>query len=144
VGAGVGQQRLLGGEAVVLVGVLDTDFVELGDLEAQEVDLAGPGALVAPKLDQLGIDRRQLGIGVAKGLQVDATEPVERPALDRAGEQALVGVLAVQVDQFGTACGERRRRRQVAVEVRTAASLPWHHSTEHDLLLRRSVLFVDG
>jgi hypothetical protein len=68
VGDGVGEQVLLLVEAVVLVGVLEAGVVELVELVAQQVDLAGPGALVAAELGELLLERGDLGPGVPQRL----------------------------------------------------------------------------
>jgi hypothetical protein len=56
VGGGVGQALLLGRQPFVLVGVLELRGVELVDLEAQEVELAGPGSLIAAEPSQPLVD----------------------------------------------------------------------------------------
>ena len=80
---------------------------ELVDLEAQQVDLPGPLALVAAEGGQALLDAGELLAGGAERLEVDAAEAVEGPALHRGREQRLVVVLAVEVD-------ERRRRARPA------------------------------
>ena len=54
----VGEQVLLGFERDVLVGIVERGGVDLVDLEAQQVDLAGPGAGVAAERGELVVERR--------------------------------------------------------------------------------------
>ena len=56
--SGVGEELLLGLERRVLVGVVEAGGVDLADLEAQQVELAGPGPVVAAEPGELGVDRR--------------------------------------------------------------------------------------
>ena len=67
--------------------------------------------------------------------QVDPTKPVEGRTLRRPGQQALVGVLAVQVDQAGAQVGQRRCRGQAAVQVGTAAAVARHDPAHQDLVV---------
>ena len=53
----VGEQRLLGFERDVLGRVVDAGGVDLVDLEAQQVDLARAGAVVAAERRELGVER---------------------------------------------------------------------------------------
>ena len=48
--------------------------VELGDLEPQQVDLAGPCPLVAAERGQLGVELGRRGPGPARAVEVDAAE----------------------------------------------------------------------
>ncbi len=54
-GGGLGQAVLFGGQGVVLVGVLEPGPVDLGQLVAQQIDLARPGALVAAEGVELAV-----------------------------------------------------------------------------------------
>ncbi len=74
VGDGIGEYRLLAVEQLVLVGVADARGVELGDLEAEQVDLPRPGPLVAAERGEFGID---LGDRAASGAQRSQVDPAE-------------------------------------------------------------------
>jgi hypothetical protein len=137
VGGGVGQEGLLGGQEVVLGGVLETGLLQLGDLEAQQVDLACPGPLVAAHGRQLDVHGGQLVLGRRQGSEVDTAEPVECRPLHGGGEEALVGVLAMQVDQSDAPLGQCGGRGEVAVQIGPAAPLPGNDPPEDDLLLAR-------
>ena len=58
---GIAQQRLLGLQCHVLPGVVEGGAVDLGDLETQEVELAGTGARVAAQGIELGDGCAHLG-----------------------------------------------------------------------------------
>ena len=93
----------------VLVGVVERGGVELGDLEAEQVDLAGAGPLVAAERGQLGVELGQPGPRGAQRGEVDAAEGSSAAPLRRPASRALVGVLAVQVDEPVRRLGERGR-----------------------------------
>ncbi len=93
----VGQRLLQRGQSVVLVGVLQLSGLQLGELEAQQVDLAQAGATVAAERGERRIDLGEAGTRSAHGGEIDIGGSVERVTLGRCGEQALVGVLAVEV-----------------------------------------------
>ena len=79
--------------------------------------------------------------GREQRLEVDAAEPVERGALRRPGEQRLVVVLAVQVDEpLAPARRARPAGRQAAVDVGPRPAVGRHHPAQHDLVVvdRRS------
>ena len=103
VGDRVGEQRLLGFERDVLGGIVEPGGVDLVHLEAEQVDLAGPGAGVAA--EGLRARRRARApppVVAVAGPSVErrrARIPVERAALHRGLEQRLVRVLAVEVDE---------------------------------------------
>ena len=138
-GRGLGGRRrprqavLLDLEAAVLVGVVDPGVVQLADLEAQEVGFPGAGAAIATERRELRVDLGDHRPGVGHRPEVDAGEAVERRSLHRSGEQRLVRVLAVQVHQSLPELGERRRGREVAVDVRPGAALPGHDAPQHRL-----------
>ena len=71
VGHRVGEQGLLGLQPLVLVRAADAGRRELVDLEAEQVDLAGPGPRVAPEGGQLGVDGPHAGAGLAQRSEVD-------------------------------------------------------------------------
>ena len=56
----------LGDSCIVLAGVAELARVELGDLEPEQVDLAGAGLLVAAQRRQLGVDLGHAGAGRAE------------------------------------------------------------------------------
>ena len=130
---GVAEQRLLGVETRILVGVDDVGPVELVELITEQVDLAGAHALVAPECGQFGVDLGQSGPRRAQRFEVDTTEPVEGGPLRRRRQQALVGMLAVEVDQTAGRLGERRHRRQAPVHVGARAPVARDHPAEHQL-----------
>ena len=86
--------------------------VQLVDLEAQQVDLARPLPLVATELGQLRVDGGQRLPRRLERREVDRAEAVERLPLHGGGEQRLVVVLTVQVDQPAAQLGQRAGRRQ--------------------------------
>jgi hypothetical protein len=117
-GGGPGQQVLLGVEDVVLVGRRQAGGDQFVELKAHEVELARSSTTVSTQRRQLSIDRSPAAAGVAELAEVDPGEPVEGTSLGRRGEQVLVGVLTVQVEQAGAASASaspwpdgRRRRR---------------------------------
>ena len=87
VGGGVGEGVLLGVEAIVLVGVVEGGRLQLRELVAQQVDLAGPGAGVAAQLGEAAVDLGQVGPSLVQAAQVDAGGAVEGPALGRGRQQ---------------------------------------------------------
>ena len=129
----VSQHGLLAVERGVLVGARERRRVELVDLVAQKVDLACPRPFVTSECRQLGIDLRDGRPGGAQRLEVDLPVVVERGTLGRRPEQALVGVLAVQVDDPFGDLGERAGGRQPAVDIRPRPAIDRYHPREHDL-----------
>ena len=121
---GVGERVLLHLQHGVLVRVVDGGGVELGDLEPGEVELAGPGPLVATERGQLGVELGQPGARGAQRGEVDAGEGIERPPLRRRRQELLVGVLAVQVDELARRIGEGGRPWPGARRCRRATGLP--------------------
>ena len=123
----VGEQRLLALEHRVLVGVLRAGVADLVDLEAQQVELAGPGTRRrrrAPRAARSHLARVGAGGAVARRApraRRPTRVPVERGSLHGGVEQRLVRVLAVQVDERGAALGELGRGREPAVDVGAAA-----------------------
>ncbi len=106
---GIGEHGFLLIERLVLVGIDHRGGVELVDLEAQQIDLACPGALVTPQRRQFGVDLGEAGARGAQGSEIDPSELIERRPLRRRREQRLVGVLAVQIDDVRRDLGKRRR-----------------------------------
>jgi hypothetical protein len=129
-----GQELLLLGQPDLLVRVLEGGPVELVDLEPQEVELAGPRPLVAAEGGQRGVDVGELGLGRDERREVDTAEAVEGGPLGRRRQQRLVGVLAVEIDEGGASLGQRRHRREPAVDVGPGAALGRHDASQHDLL----------
>ena len=113
---GFGQSVLLGGEGVVLVGVLEPGRVDLGDLVPQQIGLARPGAIVAPEGLELAVQGATMRASSCEGPEIDAPEGVQRPALCRRVEQRLLGVLPVELEQPGPGFGQRRDRRHTTVD----------------------------
>ena len=95
----VGERIFEALEDAVLVRIVEPRRRQLGDLVPQQVDLPGPLPLGATERSQLSVDLGEPRPRRAQGRQVDAAEAVQRGALGRAGEQALVIVLAVEVDE---------------------------------------------
>ena len=110
---GIAEQRLLGVEPRVLVGIGDIGPVELVELVAQQVDLPRPHPLVAAERGQLGVDLGEARPRRTQRFEVDVAEPVECGALGGGRQQALVGVLTVEVDEPGGRVGQRRHRGRV-------------------------------
>jgi hypothetical protein len=122
VGGGVGERVLARLELAILVGAGDGGGGDLVDLVAHQVELAGPGPLVAPHARQLveqvvDRDARRPQRG-----EVDAGEAVERVALGGGVQQRLVRVLTVQVDEQRPELGQLGGGRQPAVDVGPAAA----------------------
>jgi hypothetical protein len=135
VGGRVGQGILLGLQRLVLVGPGDGRAGDLVDLVADQVQLPGPGPLVAAHGRQrvgYGLD---LGPGAPQRPGVHPAEAVERLPLGRGVEQRLVGVLAVEVDQHGAQLGQLARRGQPAVDVGSAAARAGNGPGQHDLVV---------
>ena len=68
---------------VVLVGIVDAGGVQLGELEAGQVELPGPGPVVATERRQLGVELGDPRPRRPQPGQVDAAEGVEGGALAR-------------------------------------------------------------
>ena len=130
----IAEQRLLGVEPSVLVGVDDVGPVEFVELVAQQVDLPRPHALVAAERGQFGVDLGEPGARGTQRFEVDPAEPVECGPLRRGRQQALVGVLAVEVDQARRRLGERRDRREPAVHVGARPPVAGDDPAEHQLV----------
>jgi hypothetical protein len=135
VGHRIGELVLLGRQRLVLGGVGDGGAVDLVDLELEQVELTGPGPLVAPQTGQGLVQGFQLGPGLEKGRQIDLAVAVQGLPLRSAVEQRLVGVLAVEVDQSAPRVGQRPDGGQAAVDVGPAAAAGGHHPAEHDLVV---------
>ena len=84
----------------LFVGIVEGGGVELGELEARQVELTGPRPLVAPKCRQLGVELGDPRPRRPQPGEIDTAEGVERRPLARRRQQALVGVLAVEVDEL--------------------------------------------
>ena len=96
-GDGVGQRVLLGLERVVLVGIVEAAASSSSTWKrSRSISRAGP--VVAAEGGERASTSAS-GAGGVERLEVDAAEPVERLPLRGGGQQRLVGVLAVQVDQ---------------------------------------------
>ena len=109
------QAFALGCEAGLLVGV-GLGGVDLGELEAEHVELTLARALAGAKLAELADEGRdrvmRLAVGAAGGEVGLAGEPVEDLELGRAERQATVLVLAVEGEQAAAErpqVGGRRR-----------------------------------
>ena len=85
---------------------------------SEQVDLPCPHTFVAAERGEFGVDLGEPGPRRTERLEVDLTESVERGPLGRRGQQALVGVLTVEVDQAVGRLGERRHRGEATVQVR--------------------------
>ena len=129
-----GQQLLLGPQTFVLVGG-GLHGVDLVDLELQQVDLSGAGAVVAAELAQATVDRRDLGPGLDQCAAVRAGEAVERVALGpRLGERLLC-VLSVHLEQRSAELGQACGGGQLARDVRAGPALGGHDPTQHPFLV---------
>ena len=105
-------------ERRLLTRVVDGRGIELGQLEACQVELPRPGPLVTADRRELGIDLGQPRPGRTQWYEVDRAEPVEGTPLARRREQLLVGVLAVEIDEIGRRGGERVDGDRAPVDVR--------------------------
>ena len=144
-GVGVGEDRLLGEEPLVLAVVGEPGRLDLVELEAQEVALALAGRRRRRPSASSVARRRSAGPpGRLEVVQVDAGEAVERPALARGGEQPDVGVLAVEVDEAGGQLGELRRGDEAAVAVGAGAPGAGHDPGEDDLVAVDDEPALDG
>ena len=135
VGHGVTEAVPLRLQLLVLVGAGDGDGVDLGHLEAQEIQLPRPGPVVAAEVGQRRFDRPQLRSRRLQGGQVDGPEAVEGGPLGRALQQGLVGVLAVEVDQLLPRLAQGRGGGQPAVDVGPAPPVGGDDPAEDDLLV---------
>ena len=122
-------------ELLVLVGTGDGRRIELVELEAQQVDLAGPGANVAAERGERGVDLGESRPRGAQRLEIDLGEAVERGALGAHAEEALVGVLTVDVDEPHPVLGQGRHRGEATVDVGTRPAVDRDHAGEHDLVV---------
>ena len=135
---GVGEERFLRFERDVLRRVVEAGGVDLADLEAQQVELASAGPVVASEPGELGVDAPHLGAGCAvRGERVcrrRTGEPIERGALYRRRQEGLMGVLAVEVDEASTHLGELADGCEPPVDVSTAAPVQRHRARQDDLV----------
>ena len=133
----VGEERLLRLERDVLRGVVEAGGVYLADLEAQQVELASAGPVVASEPGELGVDAPHLGAGgTVRDKRVScrrAGESIERGALDRRRQERLMRVLAVEVDETGAHLGELADGCEPPVDVGTAAPVQRHDARQDDL-----------
>ena len=113
---GLGQSFLLGGQRLVLVGVLERGGVDLVELIAQQVGLARSGAVVAAERVELGLQGAPPGAGLGEGPEVGPGEGVQGASLCGGVEKGLLGVLPVQLEQPGPGLGQRRDRGHPAVD----------------------------
>jgi hypothetical protein len=72
---GVAEERLFGLERHLLPRVLDLGLLDLGDLEADEVDLAGAGTRVAAERRELVVQSPRVGSGDAEVAEWSAASP---------------------------------------------------------------------
>ena len=107
--------------ACVLVGSVERGGVELVDLEAEQVELAGPGPVVAAEAARAGVDLSQLGPGRLQRAEVDAAEAVERGPL-RPGPGAATGGRAGRAGRPGARPPRPARRRWPAARRRRPGS----------------------
>src|SRR2546425_838737 len=120
--------------------------VQLGHLEAQEVlalRAVAPGAAAAlevlPRLAVLGEER-----GEALAQRLGVGEPVQQVELARGLEQALVLVLAVDLDERVPEALEQADRHRRVVDERAVAAAARELATHHDLaLLHRESRLVE-
>src|SRR2546422_217484 len=115
--------------------------VQLGHLEAQEVlalRAVAPGAAAAlevlPRLAVLGEER-----GEALAQQLGIGEPVQQVELARGLEQALVLVLAVDLDERVSEALEQADRHRRVVDERAVAAAARELATHHQLALLHGV-----
>ena len=97
---GAGQRVLEHLQRRILVRVVDGRGIQLGKLEARQVEFSRPDPLVTAERRQLGVELGDTGPGCAQRSEVDRAKGVEGGTLARRREQVLVGVLAVQVDEI--------------------------------------------
>ena len=131
--AGQGVLELI--EVGFLVLVDELSCFDLLDLEPQQIELASTRPGVAAESGQRRVDLCQSSARRAQRREVDRAEVVERATLGRRAEQALVRVLAVQVDELGADLGQRGHRRQATVEVRPRATVGGDDPGEHVLVV---------
>ncbi len=103
---GVGQPLLFSPQDGLFSRVVESGPVEFVELVAQEVDLAGPGAGVAPQRGHDGVDLANAPAGLLQRLEVDVGVCVECRALHRRSQQRLMRVLSVEVDQSVARLGQ--------------------------------------
>ncbi len=130
-----GQGVLLGIEPLVLEGVVHGGRGELLDLVAQQVDLAGTRPGIATETGQRLVDRPDALAGLVERRQVHGGEAVEGCPLRRAREQALVGVLPVQVDQDPSELAELGHGGEAPVHVGPRPTLSGDHAAQDQLVL---------
>ena len=99
---GVAQALALGGE-LGLLGRIRSRRLDLGELEAHQVEVALARALALAQLLELALERRDLGVraavAVAQLEQARTGEPVEDLELGRRQGEPAVLVLAVEGEQ---------------------------------------------
>ena len=100
VGLGIREERLVSRELLVFTRVADTGGVQLVDLEPKQVDLTRTCAFVTPERRQLGIQFGQSRSSSPQGFQIDPTEFIECRSLRGHRQQALMGMLTVEVDEL--------------------------------------------
>ena len=102
-------------------------LVDLANLEPEQVDLACSCSLVSAERGEQCV---QLGQPFASSLQLGEVHPgkfIQRIALGVHGEERLVVVLPVHVDQALSEFLELTGSRQSTVHVGTRAPVTWHH-----------------
>ena len=120
---------------MILVGILDTRRVDLGDLVTKKVDLSGSSSFVAAQFGQRQLDRSQLVEHRRQRSGIDPTEAVERTALHGGLQQRLMRMLAMQVDQVDTLLGEGADRRKVPVDVHATAPFARDDPTDNQFVV---------
>ena len=130
---GVGEHVLRLLQPSLLGDVVELCGGELVDLEAEQVDLPRPLAGRPTERGQLGLDHRPPPPRGPQRSGVDLAERVERGALRRSGEQALVVVLAVQVDEPGGGLGERADGARPTVDVGPGTTVRRDDTRQHEL-----------
>ena len=116
-GLDVSQRFLLDDQALVLGRIGQLGPGQLVDLVPEKVDLARPRPRVTAQCCEGVLEAADALAGDDQWLEVDRRVPVECGPLRRTGQQALVGVLAVEIHQQPAVLGQLGHRRQTAVDV---------------------------
>ena len=126
-------------ELVLLIVSAELRSSDLVDLEAQQIDLSCTAAHIAAQRSKRCVDLGEARPCCAQWSQVDAAEAIEGRPLRRCAQQALVGVLTVQIHQPDADVGQGADGCQAAVQVGTRTSVRRDHPRQHVLFVLTSI-----
>jgi len=120
-------------ESRVFVGIIDRRGANFFHLESQQVDFAGARPLVATHRGESSINLGDGSTCSTQRREIGARKRIERIALRRGTEQALVFVLTVQIDEFESVFGQACHGRKASVDIGTRPAVARHHAAQDSL-----------